>query len=196
MQRIALLALVLLSACGERIVYVYPDGSEPPADASVLPGDDASTPDDASPPVDAWRPPAGACDPSREEGAISSADCRRYASTPVCDSGLDDDPLGTCAALPTMYCSPCETDAQCASGVDLRSECVFIPHPFSHLNDQACLSPCVSDADCAFLNDSGIWLPTARCTVLPRGSYCTVPFSDGVTGTCSDFAGGRREDGE
>ncbi len=169
----ALLCLTLLG-CNERIVYVYPDGSSPPpADATVL---DSGTEDGGTSETDAWTPPAGVCDPSREVGSISSADCRRYVDRPVCDSGLDDDPLGACVASPTMYCSPCETDTQCADGVDLRSECVFIPHVFPHLNDQACLSPCTGDADCAFLNDTGIWLPMARCTALPRGMYCTVPF--------------------
>lgn len=195
MNRIALALFVLLAACGERVVYVYPDGSVP-TDAPTLPGDDAGALDAPDATGDAPTLPAGVCDPSRAEGSISSADCRRYASTPVCDAGLDDDALGTCAPLPTMYCGACETDAQCADGVDLRSHCVFIPHAFPHLNDQACLSPCSTDADCAFLNDTGIWLATARCTDLPRGRYCTVPFSDGVTATCSDFMGGRREDGE
>lgn len=193
----ALIASWLLAACEERIVYVYPDGSAPaPADASPA-ADSGTVRDDASaPPADAWTPPPGACMPHRTADAISHADCRRYADRPVCDPGLDDDPLGTCVVPPTMYCAPCESDAQCAGGVDLRAECVFIPHPTREvLNDQACLSPCESDVDCAFLNDSGIWLWTARCTDLPRGRYCTAPFSDG-TGTCSDFMGGRREDGE
>lgn len=188
-------AFALLGGCNERIVYVYADGSSPPpADASGL---DSGTDDGGgASETDAWTPPPGACEPNRSAGAISSADCRRYVDRPVCDSGLDDDPLGACVALPTMYCAPCETDAQCADGVDLRAECVFIPHVNEHLNDQACLSPCTSDDDCAFLNTTGIWLPPARCASLPRGTYCTVPFSDGVTATCSDFAGGRREDGE
>lgn len=190
----ALPALVAITACDERIVYVYPDGSAPPpADASPD-ADSGTASDDASaPPADAWTPPPGACMPHRTADAISHADCRRYADRPVCDPGLDDDPLGECVGPPTAYCSPCETDAQCAAGVDLRAECVFIPHPTREvLNDQACLSPCESDADCAFLRDSGIWTWTARCVELPRGRYCAVPFSDEVTGTCSDFIGGRR----
>jgi hypothetical protein len=187
------------SGCGERVVYVYPDGPNPTADAGPPTGDGAVLPDvdAAEPPVDAPALPAGTCLPHRTDIEVSSADCHRYAATPVCD-GLAADPvtgLSTCAPEPTGYCGACETDDQCHTGVDLRSECVLIPYrgevagtPFDR-TDQACLSPCATDDDCAFLPRpewSGV-----RCLPLPRGTYCVVPFTDG-TPTCSDFSGGRR----
>jgi len=125
---------------------------------------------------------------------VSSSDCRRYPGHPVCDGWTD-----TCVGLPEHFCAACETDEQCQLGVDVRAECVFLPYaPGDNVyNDQACLSPCATDGDCAFLP-----LPEwfgVRCMTLPRGSYCVVPFNPTNDppgpATCTDFHAGRRGDG-
>jgi hypothetical protein len=188
---IATLFVLTLAACsGERIVYVYPDAGPviPGADAGPSVGDGSSPlPDGPVVDVDAHEPAPGECYPDRFEGEVSSADCHRYASTPVCDGTTS-----TCTALPRHYCGACETDAQCAAGVDIRADCVFLPRPAPYPSDQACLSPCDVDADCAFLPQPE-WTGV-QCVTLERGRYCVVPFSTGEP-TCSDFMGGRRGDG-
>lgn len=176
MTRIALVFFVLLAACGERIVYVYPDGSTPEGDAgtpadrdgAVLPGDDAGEP------VDAWRPPVGTCEPDRVTGEVGHTDCRPTPATPICDAIAE-----RCVDLPMDYCGACETDDQCAN-FDLQARCVFIPGDAEFNNDSACLAPCESDTDCAFLAGTPGWTSTnAHCFALPQGSFC-VPDNAGI----------------
>jgi hypothetical protein len=191
-MRTLLTALVLsfLATACDRVAYVYADGGPvPTTDAGPMPlADGAVTPDAGA---DVEVPPDGVCLPTREPGAVSSADCHRYTETPVCDGTTS-----ACVEAPSHLCAACETDAQCRTSVDIRSECVFLPREEPYPSDQACLSPCETDDDCA-------WLPRpewdgVRCTALPRGSYCVVSFGDPFNPgepTCSDFHGGRRGDG-
>lgn len=175
---LALLALLSLFGC-DHVVYVYADGGP------QLGGDAGPQPlGDAAPQGDAWAASDGTCLPDRTPGEISSADCHRYAATPVCD-GL----TATCAPAPRAFCDPCETDAQCQTGVDLHAQCVFLGRAQPYPSDQACLSPCTTVADCGFLG----WPATSvQCMQLgTQGSFCVVPFADG-TPTCSDGQGGRR----
>lgn len=178
--------VVLVGACSPTVVYVYPDAPVTPAeDAGVQGAADAPAAGEDA----AWA--EGACLPERTAGAVSSADCHRYPDRPVCDGWTD-----TCVPPPSTYCGACETDEQCQLGVDVRTDCVFLPYAPRELryNDQACLARCEVDTDCDFLPRPEWW--GVRCMQLARGGYCVVPFapSDTTPGpaTCSDFMGGRR----
>lgn len=180
-MRAFILALTL-TACSPQIIYVYGDAG-PQSDASALV--DGAQPDAHE--SDAALAPEGECLPNRNAGSISSADCYRYASTPVCDAYT-----ARCTAAPAAFCDACETDAQCADGVDLRARCVFMPRHDTLQADQACLSPCDSDADCAFLPRPA-WTGVTCAAVGTAGSFCVVRFADSFAeATCSDFMGGRR----
>lgn len=172
--------------CGERVVYVdrdFPNGPVYPVYDAGNGRVDSSTRDMYVPPPP---PPAeGTCSPYRDPTGVSSADCYRYPRAPVCDAFTN-----RCVSLPSAPCDPCETDQQCQRGVDVQFHCVYIPHV--RIADQACLSPCTSDMDCRFLSDHyRNWYAPVRCVQLPRGRYCSMPFSNGE-GSCSDFSGGRR----
>lgn len=179
-MRVLTFALVLfLAACGgDRIVYVYADAGPQQGDGGgVFPDTLADT---GAMQPDTWAAD-GVCMPDRDPGSVSSADCHRYPSTPVCDGTTS-----RCAPLPHAYCDVCETDQQCANGVDLHARCVYM-HRDRFPSDQACLSPCAADSDCAFLG----WVGVQCLPIGGQGLFCVVPFADGVA-TCSDFMGGRR----
>lgn len=162
---------MLSLGCSTQVVYVYPDTGAPMGDASSTPDagsltDDAATLDDAAiVHADAYVAP-GTCNPDRTPGAISQNDCLGNASAPICDAVLD-----RCVPTPHALCGACNSDARC-QGVDLHAQCVFIPGDIQTNNDQACLVPCVADADCAWIAPAYGWGMNAHCRPLPSGSYC------------------------
>lgn len=177
MTKFILIFALVLAGCGERIVYVYPDGGNPEADADAQ--DSAQSPDageDGGSPAldggDALDAPMGACNPDRTPGTISQNDCAVFPTRPVCDAITN-----ACVPVPAAYCGACGSDAQCQA-FDLNARCIFLDGDVPSNDDQACLAPCAAGADpCGYLGEGGyLWSYRFQCVSFSRGNFC-VPMT-------------------